>query len=78
MKLIEKGTNLDKKYRATCRCCGSVFESKKSELVISFDRNEICIQSETCTECGSYGLNFEEYNDPTTEETFYPSRWRNF
>lgn len=60
MKLIKKGTKLEEKYRATCKECGSVWEALKSELDIQFHRNEMCIQTQTCTECNAYGLNFKK------------------
>jgi hypothetical protein len=60
MKLIKKGTKPEDRYQATCKECGCVWEVLKSELDIQFHRNEFCIQTQSCPECRTYGLNFEK------------------
>ena len=59
MKLIKKGTLQERIYTADCTKCGSVFEAMKEELNIEFHRNELCIQTERCPECETYGLSFK-------------------
>lgn len=46
-------------YEATCKHCGSEFECKKSDLEIINSRNEMCIQTQYCDECGKYGISFK-------------------
>lgn len=76
MKLIRKGEKHKRSYEATCTTCNSLFRARRDELKITNDRGEECIQTETCTECGSYGLRFEEvdialiYKDKSIQEGY--------
>ena len=75
MELISRGTKHKRTYTASCSNCGSVFRAQRDELKITHGRDGECIQTETCTECGSYGLRFTELREPPTTEIVSKGGW---
>ena len=75
MELVRRGNKNKRTYTAECPKCGSVFRAARDELKITHDRDGECIQTETCTECGAYGLRFGELIEPPTTETVTKGGW---
>ena len=47
-------------YHAKCQNCHAEFTAAKSDLSISFHRNQPVIQGQHCPACHRYGLYFKE------------------
>ena len=65
---VKREDHKEKVYKASCKICGSEFEACEEDLIITFDRNEKCIQQIDCPECDQYGLAFKREPIPPGNE----------
>jgi len=65
VELIRHSNKHKRAYIAKCINCDSVFRVSRYGLNTTNDREGEYIQTEICTECATYGLQFSEEVEPS-------------